>query len=111
MIARLAVPIILFAASAAASAAGSAAPAAPTVNPPYPVRDMTMANVRQIYGAPQRELPAVPATAGGPHRPPIVRWIYPGFTVYFERTLVVHTVVTDPRLAPTVYPPAGTTGG
>lgn len=111
MIARLAVPTILLVAATAAGAAGGGAPAAPTVNPPYPVREMTMANVRQIYGAPQRELPPDPATAGGPHRPPIVRWIYPDFTVYFERTLVVHTVVTHPRRAPKVYPSAGSTGG
>lgn len=111
MIARVAVSMILLAAAAAASAGNGNAPVAPTVNPPYPVRDMTMANVRQIYGAPERELSAVPATAGGPHRPPIVRWIYPDFTVYFERTLVIHTVVTSPRHAPKVYPAAGSTGG
>lgn len=110
MIARLLVPISLSLAAALALAGGTGAPAHPALNPPYPVRDMTMANVRQIYGAPQRELPPEPATAGGPHRPPIIRWIYPDFTVYFERTLVIHTVVTHPRRAPRVYPSASTTG-
>lgn len=94
----------------AGTALAAGAPPAPTANPPYPTREMTMANVRQIYGQPQRALPAVPATAGGPHRPPIIRWIYPDFTVYFERNLVIHTVVTHPRLAPRVYPSAAATG-
>lgn len=107
---RLAVPTWLLLSAAIALAAGTAAPPGPTTNPPYPVREMTMANVRQIYGAPLRELPPDPSTAGGPHRPPIVRWIYPDFTVYFERTLVIHTVVTHPRRAPHVYAPAGATG-
>jgi len=82
------------------SAAARTAPDAATVNPPYPVREMTMANVRAIYGAPQRTLPPVPAT-GSDHKPPITRWVYPDFTVYFERNLVIHTVVTHPRKAPT----------
>lgn len=98
---------LMLAGAPALAAGGGNAPPAPTVNPPYPTREMTMANVRQIFGAPQRMLPAVPATAGGPHRPPIVRWIYPDFTVYFERNLVIHTVVTHPRLAPPVDTAAG----
>ncbi len=68
-------------------------------NPPYPVREMTMDNVRQIFGPPQRELAPVPAT-GTKLKPPITRWVYPDFIVYFERNRVIHTVVTHPREAP-----------
>lgn len=75
------------------------APGAATVNPPYPVRDMTMANVRHIFGAPQQMLAPVPATGKFP-KPPITRWVYPDFIVYFERNLVIHTVLTHPRKAP-----------
>jgi len=81
------------------AAAGPSAPAAPTINPPYPVREMTMANVRQIYGQPQKRLAPVPAT-GSRLKPPITRWVYPDFTVYFERNRVIHTVLTHPRKAP-----------
>lgn len=81
-------------------AAPNPAPGAATVNPPYPVRDMTMDNVRQIFGAPQRMLAPVPTT-GTRLKPPITRWVYPDFIVYFERNRVIHTVMTHPREAPT----------
>ena len=56
-----------------------------------PHRGMTMAQVEQAYGAPVDKLP----TAGGdaPRHPPINRWRYNGFTVYFERNRVIHSVV------------------
>ncbi|MGA9421737.1 MAG: hypothetical protein WBW61_05190 [Rhodanobacteraceae bacterium] len=55
-----------------------------------PVRGMTMAQVERRYGAPLEKLP----TAGGdtPRHPPIHRWRYTDYTVYFERNLVLHTV-------------------
>ena len=56
-----------------------------------PHRGMTMAQVEQAYGAPVDKLP----TAGGdaPRHPPINRWRYNGYTVYFERNRVIHSVV------------------
>ena len=56
-----------------------------------PQRGMTMAQVEQRYGAPVDKLP----TAGGdaPRHPPINRWRYNGYTVYFERSRVIHSVV------------------
>lgn len=56
-----------------------------------PQRGMTMAQVERAYGAPVDKLP----TAGGdaPRHPPINRWRYNGFTVYFERSRVIHSVV------------------
>lgn len=56
-----------------------------------PSRGMSMAQVERRYGAPAEKLP----TAGGdkPRHPPINRWRYDGYTVYFERSRVIHTVM------------------
>ena len=56
-----------------------------------PGRGLSMAQVEQRYGAPIEKLP----TAGGdaPKHPPINRWRYNGYTVYFERNRVIHSVV------------------
>ena len=56
-----------------------------------PHRGLSMAQVEQRYGAPVEKLP----TAGGdaPRHPPINRWRYNGYTVYFERNRVIHSVV------------------
>ncbi|HKE49773.1 MAG TPA: hypothetical protein VKB52_17035 [Rhodanobacteraceae bacterium] len=55
-----------------------------------PSRGMSMAQVEQRYGAPVEKMP----TAGGdaPRHPPINRWRYNGYTVYFERNRVIHSV-------------------
>lgn len=55
-----------------------------------PSRGMSMAQVEQRYGAPIEKLPA----AGGdkPRHPVINRWRYAGYTVYFERNRVIHSV-------------------
>ncbi len=55
-----------------------------------PSRGMSMAQVEQRYGAPIEKLPA----AGGdkPRHPVINRWRYAGYTVYFERSRVIHSV-------------------
>jgi hypothetical protein len=50
-----------------------------------PARGLTMAAVEQRYGAPSQKLNAI-------GQPPITRWVYPGFVVYFEYNLVIHTV-------------------
>lgn len=51
-----------------------------------PHNGVTMETVRERYGEPQ--------TREGPvGDPPITRWQYDGFAVYFERNLVIHTVV------------------
>ena len=52
-----------------------------------PTRGMSEANVEARYGAPVAKIAAV-------GEPPISRWEYPGFIVYFEYNLVIHTVVT-----------------
>ena len=57
---------------------------APAVNTPY--NGITMAQVRQQYGNPVSEHPAV-------GDPPITRWDYAGYSVFFENDLVLHSVV------------------
>ena len=52
-----------------------------------PSRGMTMAQVASKFGEPTTKVPAV-------GNPPISRWEYPGFVVYFERDHVIHSVVS-----------------
>ena len=51
-----------------------------------PSRGMTMNQVASKFGAPTTKVPAI-------GEPPISRWEYPGFVVYFEHERVIHTVV------------------
>jgi hypothetical protein len=51
-----------------------------------PRNGLTMSQVRQQYGNPKAEIPAV-------GDPPISRWEYDGFSVFFENDLALHTVV------------------
>src|SRR3984893_11013644 len=53
-----------------------------------PARGMTMDQVATKFGAPVSKTPAV-------GNPPISRWEYPGFVVYFEREHVIHSVVAN----------------
>ena len=63
-----------------------------------PGRGMSMAQVERRFGAPVSKLPA----AGGdtPRHPVIHRWRYNGYTVYFERTHVIHSVMDSVAPAP-----------
>jgi len=51
-----------------------------------PTRGESKARVEARFGTPSRMVAAV-------GEPPISRWEYPGFTVYFEGDLVIHAVV------------------
>jgi hypothetical protein len=51
-----------------------------------PTRGMTMNQVAAKFGAPVTKIPAV-------GKPPISRWEYPSFIVYFEADHVIHSVV------------------
>jgi hypothetical protein len=61
-----------------------------------PSRGMSMTQVEAKYGAPSQKHAAV-------GNPPITRWDYDGFSVYFERDHVIHSVV--PASPPVVAPP------
>ena len=53
---------------------------------PRPRRGQSMEFVRRDFGEPQSVLAAV-------GDPPITRWVYQGFTVYFEHQWVITSVV------------------
>jgi hypothetical protein len=50
-----------------------------------PQRGISMADVERSFGTPQRKVDAV-------GQPPISRWVYPNFVVYFEYDKVIHAV-------------------
>jgi len=52
-----------------------------------PARGASMSTVESRFGAPREKHGAV-------GQPPITRWDYEGFSVYFENNLVIHAVVT-----------------
>ena len=58
-----------------------------------PARGMTMSQVTTKFGAPVSKVPAV-------GNPPISRWEYPSFIVYFEHDHVIHSVVSGSAAPP-----------
>ena len=56
-----------------------------------PSRGLSMAQVENRFGAPSQRVGAV-------GEPPISRWVYPQFVVYFEGPYVIHAVAR--RAAP-----------
>lgn len=67
-----------------------------------PVRGMHKDRVAQTFGEPLETRAAV-------GDPPITRWIYEGYTVYYDRDYVIHSVDTRKRSA-SEAPPAGGMG-
>ncbi|HXA92649.1 MAG TPA: hypothetical protein VNU73_05320 [Steroidobacteraceae bacterium] len=55
---------------------------------PRPQRGMHMSAVEQQFGAPVTRHETV-------GQPPITRWDYSGFAVFFERDIVIHAVATS----------------
>ncbi len=53
-----------------------------------PGRGMSMETVLNRFGEPLEKYPAV-------GEPPITRWVYKDFTVYFESQFVIHAVVNN----------------
>ncbi|MDQ7017451.1 MAG: hypothetical protein Q9N68_13855 [Gammaproteobacteria bacterium] len=56
-----------------------------TVEETMPERGISMKTVREQLGEPMQIESAI-------GKPPITRWHYPQFTVYFERRFVIHAV-------------------
>lgn len=52
----------------------------------HPRRGMSMQKVESLFGTPVKRMPAV-------GQPPISRWEYQGFVVYFEHDRVLHSVI------------------
>jgi hypothetical protein len=61
-----------------------------------PGRGMNMTQVEEKFGPPLEKLPEV-------GDPPIIRWIYPNYTVYFEYQFVINSVLNVPS-APAPQP-------
>ncbi|WP_266172076.1 hypothetical protein [Dyella subtropica] len=59
-----------------------------------PIRGMSMSQVEQKYGAPQRKLS--PRGGDSAKHPVINRWDYSNFIVYFEHSHVIHAVLNTP---------------
>ena len=53
-----------------------------------PARGITMEQVEKQFGSPKQVIPAV-------GDPPIVRWVYDAYTVYFEHNRVLHAVSNE----------------
>jgi hypothetical protein len=86
-LARLLVPAMMLVASAAAAQNLTTAPASkPAVLPDTPNRGASMAQVETRFGAPTVRHAAV-------GDPPITRWDYPQFSVFFEHDKVLHAVI------------------
>ena len=64
-----------------------------------PSRGMTMSQVASKFGEPVSKVAAV-------GKPPISRWEYPGFVVYFEHEHVIHSVVSGGASEPPAAPAA-----
>lgn len=58
----------------------------PMVSVIVPGNGMTMDQVMQRFGEPKERVGAV-------GDPPISRWVYDSYTVYFEHDLVLHSVI------------------
>jgi len=57
---------------------------------PRPKGGLTMDQVAAKYGQPDKKMAAV-------GKPPITRWVYDKYTVYFENNRVIHSVLNDIR--------------
>ena len=55
-------------------------------NPSAPARGMNKQQVEQQFGSPQ-------SIQGPTGTPPIYRWNYPDYSVFFEQDYVIHSVV------------------
>ena len=64
-----------------------AQPRAGTISIDLPGRGMTMAEVEKRFGPPAKKEDEV-------GDPPITRWVYEDFVVYFEYQYVIHAVAT-----------------
>ncbi len=78
---------LVFVPAAAVHADVLTLPRADSTKPSFrmPTRGMTMQQVEAQFGQPREKLPAV-------GEPPITRWRYDRYSVYFERRHVIHSV-------------------
>jgi hypothetical protein len=79
-------------ATARAQTGPTAGASAPLAGAGGPARGLTMTQVERQFGVPADRLSAI-------GQPPITRWVYPSFVVYFEHNVVIHAVA-GPTAAP-----------
>jgi len=70
----------------------AAAPAA-TAPSTLPKKGESMAEVTKQFGEPETK--HAPVGGGSPKQPPITRWDYAGFVVFFEGNRVIHAVALE----------------
>jgi len=68
-----------------------------------PHQGMTMRQVESSFGEPKEKLPPV-------GHPPISRWLYGSYTVYFDHTAVITTVINGHAAAPAAPAAMAATG-
>jgi hypothetical protein len=91
--ARLLLPVFVLVAQVAHAEVLDMGTGTPGVeSPDRPARGSTMAQVEAKFGAPA-------AVRGPVGQPPITRWEYAGFVVFFERDKVLHSVTARPPAA------------
>ena len=88
-LARLLVPSLALAATLASAQNLDLGPGTPAALPEHPARGVTMSQVEARFGAPTTRHAAV-------GDPPITRWDYPQFSVFFEHDKVIHAVIVRP---------------
>ncbi len=71
-----------------------------------PKRGLTMEQVEKQFGAPTTRHPTVGGSSQ--QQPPITRWDYGGFSVFFERDRVIESVVTGGSMVTATSTAAGT---
>jgi len=57
----------------------------------YYVHGLSMQQIIKKYGHPSKKMAPDPRV-GTKYQPPITRWVYPDFTVYFEHGHAIHLV-------------------
>ncbi|NCF09128.1 MAG: hypothetical protein GWP66_00435 [Gammaproteobacteria bacterium] len=83
--------LVLLLVASAAHAQSTATQQGPSATEPMvsvivPGNGMSMDQVAQRFGEPKEKVSSV-------GEPPISRWVYEGYTVFFEHDLVLHSVV------------------
>jgi hypothetical protein len=69
-----------------------------------PTRGSSMAQVEKRFGAPVQKLAPISGPNSRRFNPPITRWVYPGYEVYFEYNHVIDAVLI--KATPTEIGPA-----
>jgi hypothetical protein len=92
LMARIGVVAGLLAASAA-QADALVMPEATVSNANLPARGMSQTTVVRQFGEPARRF--APVGGGSPQQPPITRWDYDGWSVFYENSIVIDVVVKD----------------